>query len=159
MVERDIGNRQAAAAPDDGQRGRIMFWIGGKHHADHLRLVQVPSGNSGRIGRSIMRLVRISFSEGRPSRLMKPPGISRSVSVLTIIYREREKSGVALGSSVEQAVTRTTDRRIGRSPRRSPVSPSSRLKGNRFAIQVDIDCIYHLGSPPIGQRCAGALRQ
>ncbi len=34
-----------------------------------------PSGNSGRIGRSIRRLVRISFSDGRPSRLMKPPGI------------------------------------------------------------------------------------
>ena len=34
-----------------------------------------PSGNSGRTGRSIKRLVRTSFSEGRPSRLMKPPGI------------------------------------------------------------------------------------
>jgi len=34
-----------------------------------------PSGNSGRTGRSINRLVRTSFSEGRPSRLIKPPGI------------------------------------------------------------------------------------
>ena len=34
-----------------------------------------PSGNSGRIGRSIRREVSISFSEGRPSRLKKPPGI------------------------------------------------------------------------------------
>ena len=33
-----------------------------------------PSGNKGRMGRSINRLVRISFSVGRPSRLMKPPG-------------------------------------------------------------------------------------
>ena len=34
-----------------------------------------PSGNSGRTGRSIWRLVRISRSLGRPSRLMKPPGM------------------------------------------------------------------------------------
>jgi hypothetical protein len=33
------------------------------------------SGNSGRSGRSINREVKISFSEGRPSRLKKPPGI------------------------------------------------------------------------------------
>jgi hypothetical protein len=34
-----------------------------------------PSGNSGRIGRSMTRLVRTSFSDGLPSRLKKPPGI------------------------------------------------------------------------------------
>ena len=34
-----------------------------------------PFGQSGRIGRSIMRAVRIAFSVGRPSRLKKPPGI------------------------------------------------------------------------------------
>ena len=34
-----------------------------------------PFGQSGRIGRSIMRAVRIARSEGRPSRLKKPPGI------------------------------------------------------------------------------------
>jgi hypothetical protein len=34
-----------------------------------------PAGNSGRIGRSMQRLVRTSFSEGLPSRLKKPPGI------------------------------------------------------------------------------------
>ncbi len=33
-----------------------------------------PSGNSGRIGRSIIRIVRISFSFGAPSRLRNPPG-------------------------------------------------------------------------------------
>ena len=32
------------------------------------------SGNSGRIGRSISREVRISLVVGRPSRLMNPPG-------------------------------------------------------------------------------------
>jgi hypothetical protein len=34
-----------------------------------------PLGNSGRIGRSIRREVRVSFSEGRASRLKNPPGI------------------------------------------------------------------------------------
>ncbi len=34
-----------------------------------------PFGKSGRIGRSIRRQVRISFSVGRPSRLNQPPGI------------------------------------------------------------------------------------
>ncbi len=34
-----------------------------------------PDGNSGRIGRSIRRLVSTSFSAGLPSRLKKPPGI------------------------------------------------------------------------------------
>ena len=34
-----------------------------------------PAGNSGRIGRSIRRLVSTSFSLGLPSRLKKPPGI------------------------------------------------------------------------------------
>ena len=34
-----------------------------------------PLGNSGRIGRSIRRLVSTSFSAGLPSRLKKPPGM------------------------------------------------------------------------------------
>jgi hypothetical protein len=34
-----------------------------------------PSGKSGRSGRSMRREVRISFSDGRPSRLKNPPGM------------------------------------------------------------------------------------
>ena len=34
-----------------------------------------PLGNSGRIGRSIRRLVSTSFSAGLPSRLKNPPGM------------------------------------------------------------------------------------
>ena len=34
-----------------------------------------PDGKSGRIGRSITRLVSTSFSAGLPSRLKKPPGM------------------------------------------------------------------------------------
>jgi len=34
-----------------------------------------PSGKRGRIGRSIIRALRMATSLGRPSRLKKPPGI------------------------------------------------------------------------------------
>ena len=34
-----------------------------------------PLAKSGRIGRSISREVSVSFSDGRPSRLKKPPGM------------------------------------------------------------------------------------
>jgi hypothetical protein len=42
-----------------------------------------PSGNSGRIGRSISRDVSVSFSAGRPSRLKKPPGILPAAKVFS----------------------------------------------------------------------------
>ena len=42
-----------------------------------------PSGNNGRIGRSIRREVRVSFSAGRPSRLKKPPGILPAAKVFS----------------------------------------------------------------------------
>ena len=42
-----------------------------------------PFGKSGRIGRSIRREVRISFSAGRPSRLKKPPGILPAANVFS----------------------------------------------------------------------------
>ena len=37
--------------------------------------LRIPLLNRGRSGRSIRRQVRVAFSVGRPSRLMKPPGI------------------------------------------------------------------------------------
>jgi hypothetical protein len=42
-----------------------------------------PWTNSGRIGRSIRREVSVSFSEGRPSRLKKPPGILPAAKVFS----------------------------------------------------------------------------
>ena len=75
VMERDIGNREGRGGADDGQRSRIVRV---DRPTDTMPMICVscwkPSGNSGRIGRSIRRLVRISFSVGRPSRLMKPPG-------------------------------------------------------------------------------------
>jgi hypothetical protein len=56
-----------------------------------------PSENSGRIERSISRQVRISFSDGRPSRLKKPPGnLAGGESFFQIIDGEREKISVEL---------------------------------------------------------------
>jgi hypothetical protein len=43
-----------------------------------------PSGNSGRIGRSIRREVSVSFSVGRPSRLKKPPGMRPAAYVFSM---------------------------------------------------------------------------
>lgn len=34
-----------------------------------------PSANNGRIGRSIIRALKVACSEGRPSLLKNPPGI------------------------------------------------------------------------------------
>jgi len=50
------------------------------------------------MGRSIRRQVRTSFSVGRPSRLMNPPGkAAGGVGVFTVIHREREEIGAHLG--------------------------------------------------------------
>jgi len=42
-----------------------------------------PSGNMGRIERSIRRMVSVSFVVGRASRLKKPPGILPADSVFS----------------------------------------------------------------------------
>ena len=42
-----------------------------------------PGTKSGRIGRSISRETSVSFSEGRPSRLKKPPGILPAANVFS----------------------------------------------------------------------------
>ena len=42
-----------------------------------------PSANSGRTGRSISRETSVSFSDGRPSRLKKPPGILPAAKVFS----------------------------------------------------------------------------
>ena len=51
-----------------------------------------PFGQSGRIGRSIMRAVSVARSVARPSRLKKPPGIlPGGVHPLLDVDREREE--------------------------------------------------------------------
>ena len=54
-----------------------------------------PFGKSGRIGRSIRREVRISFSAWRPSRLKKPPGnLAGGERLLDVVAGEREEIDV-----------------------------------------------------------------
>ena len=80
--------RTAAIGPSkrqrrDAQRGRgavhrqhvaVVLPVAGHDERLDLHFVVEPSGNSGRIGRSMSRAVRVSLVVGRPSRLRKPPG-------------------------------------------------------------------------------------
>ena len=60
-----------------------------------------PSGNSGRIGRSIWRLVRISRSLGTSFALDESArDASRGVGVLAVVNREREKVDALAGIGV-----------------------------------------------------------
>ena len=68
----------------------IIATMSGSFSMSWLRVVQTicvslrkPSSNSGRIGRSMSREVSVSFSEGRPSRLKKPPGILPAAKVFS----------------------------------------------------------------------------
>jgi hypothetical protein len=67
-----------------------MATMSGSFSRSWLRTVQItcvsfrnPSTNRGRIGRSIRRLTSVSFSDGRPSRLKKPPGILPAAKVFS----------------------------------------------------------------------------
>jgi len=67
------------------------------------------SGKSGRMGRSICREVRISFSLGRPSRLMKPAGdAAASVGVIRGSQQSGERNRCLRVLCDATAVTRTT---------------------------------------------------
>ena len=59
-----------------------------------------PAGNSGRIGRSMRRLVSVSFSVALPSRLKKPPGMRpEAVGVLAVVHGEREEVDALAGAA------------------------------------------------------------
>jgi len=88
----------AAAAPQMAGCW-VLFGIGRQHHTNDLRFVQETFGNNGRTGRSISRQVSVSFSDMRPSRLMKRGELAGGVGVLAIVHGEREKSGSRLACS------------------------------------------------------------
>ncbi len=76
-----------------------------------------PEGKSGRIGRSMQRLVRTSFSVALPSRLKKPPGMRPGrVGVFAVVDGQRQEvdalarvAGVAGGDEHHRvALSRTT---------------------------------------------------
>ena len=77
-----VGPPQGMSLTDSAAEDPIIAGTSGGMSLSTLRQVattctslRMPLGNSGRSGRSIRRQVSVAFSVGRPSRLMKPPGI------------------------------------------------------------------------------------
>ncbi len=89
--------------------------------AMHCTSLRYPFGNSGRIGRSIIRAVRIARSVGRPSRLKKPPGIFPAAYIRSSTSTVSGKKSVPSRASVRPcAVARTIV-----SPERTTTAPSA----------------------------------
>ena len=96
-------DHQRRRGADHGQRGpgrsagrceSTMHWI--------CTSSMKSSGNSGRMGRSIIRIVRISLVLGRPSRLKKPPGhLARGVLILAVVHVQREEVHVSRRDGAE----------------------------------------------------------
>ena len=114
--------RHAPTAPRNGMSDTIraaaapkMLRTSASFSPSQLRRVETtctsfmkPSGKRGRIGRSVMRAVRISFSVGRPSRLKKPPGIFPAAAKRSRYSTERGKKSMPSRGAAEQTQTRTT---------------------------------------------------
>ena len=82
-----------------------------------------PFGQSGRIGRSIMRAVSVARSVARPSRLKKPPGIFPAAYIFSstsTVSGKKSASGRASGRPTAVA-------RIMVSPERTTTAPSACL--------------------------------
>ena len=65
---------KAREAPNIAAISGVQSWSTDKTVLVIWISLRTPSGNIGRKGRSIKRLVKVAASDGRPSRLMKPPG-------------------------------------------------------------------------------------
>ena len=82
-----------------------------------------PFGQSGRIGRSIMRAVSVARSVARPSRLKNPPGIFPAAYIFSstsTVSGKKSASGRASGRPTAVA-------RIMVSPERTTTAPSACL--------------------------------
>ena len=97
----------ATEAPSSANTSASFSWSA-------LRMLQMicvsfmnPSGNNGRIGRSIERAARISFSPGRPSRLKNPPGILPAAYVFSRYSTVKGKKGRCVGFDCTAAVQST----------------------------------------------------
>ena len=80
-----------------------------------------PFGQSGRIGRSIMRAVRIARSVGRPSRLKKPPGIFPAAYIRSSTSTVSGKKSAPSRASVRPCAVASTIV----SPERTTTAPSA----------------------------------
>ena len=105
-----------------------------------------PFGQSGRIGRSIMRAVRVARSDALPSRLKKPPGILPAAYI---------RSSTSIVSGKKSASARASCRptavaRIIVSPERTTTAPSACLASlpvsNVISLTTDLD--RHRGLTP-----------
>ena len=69
-----------------------------------------PDGKSGRIGRSMQRLVSTSFSAGFAFALEEAAGnASRRVGVFAVVDGQRQEVDPSRALAARQAVTRTTE--------------------------------------------------
>jgi hypothetical protein len=90
--ERHAGNGQRRRGAEQRGDVGIDFGFDRQHEATTCTSLMKPSGNSGRIGRSMRREVSVSFSVGRPSRLKKPPGmLAGGVGLFLVVDGEREE--------------------------------------------------------------------
>ena len=101
-----------------------------------------PSGNSGRIERSMRRLARISLSDGRPSRLRNPPGILPAAYVFSRYSTVRGKNGreEVLGETVTAAKTIVSPNRSVAEPAACLASRPVSIVSGRPANWVSIRC-------------------
>ena len=82
-----------------------------------------PFGQSGRMGRSIMRAVRIARSVGRPSRLKKPPGIFPAAYIRSSTSTVSGKKSAPSRASIRPCAVASTIV----SPDRTTTAPSACL--------------------------------
>ena len=76
VLSNGISDSASAAEAPVMARTSVSFWVSADSTSAMICVSwRHPEGNSGRIGRSMTRLVSTSFSAGLPSRLKKPPGM------------------------------------------------------------------------------------
>ena len=100
-----------------------------------------PFGQSGRIGRSIMRAVSVARSVARPSRLKKPPGIFPAAYIFSSTSTVRGKKS-ASGRASGRADRGREDHRLARADEDGPVcllGELARLEGDLLTAHVDGD--------------------
>ena len=105
-----------------------------------------PFGQSGRIGRSIMRAVRVARSDAFPSRLKKPPGIFPAAYIFSSTsIGQREE--VRIGAGLLPADGRREDHRVAGADDDCAVGLLGELAGlERDLATTDLD--RHRGLTP-----------
>ena len=123
-----------------------------------------PFGQSGRIGRSIIRAVRIARSVGRPSRLKKPPGIFPAAyirsSTSTVSGKKSAPSRASVrpvrGRQDHRVATADDDRAVGLLGELAGLHRDFRVADRDGDTRVQRRIQFHLLSPRDG---GGGLRQ